>query len=93
MVDHQGKLHAFSPLAQLETTLPAPICMTDGKRSILQALRSMRSFKRGIEHHKKFSIELQILDSSRRFSNFKLKPTELCVCPVVNESVSMISPA
>jgi hypothetical protein len=64
MVDHQGKTHSFSPLAQLSTGA----YLYDGREALNStALRNMRSFNRGIKHHKKFSIALQILDSSRRF--------------------------
>src|SRR5258708_12432825 len=49
MVDHQSKLHRFSPLAQLSLGLPAPIRMTGEKRSILQPSQSLLRISTAVE--------------------------------------------
>src|SRR5206468_12653037 len=49
MVDHQSKLHRFSPLAQLSLALPASIRMTDEKRSILQPSENLLRISTGVE--------------------------------------------
>jgi len=48
MVDHQSKLHRFSPLAQLSLALPAPIRMTGEKRSIRQISGNLPEFQAAI---------------------------------------------
>src|ERR1700730_8667802 len=49
MVDHQSKLHRFSPLAQLSLALPAPIRMTGEKWSILQPSQNLLRISTGVE--------------------------------------------
>src|SRR5262249_24602522 len=47
MVDHQSKLHSFSPLAQTLVGFIGAIRMTGGNRSILQTSRKLKEVSRG----------------------------------------------